>query len=231
MFFRNIPVSIGITIVIAGVFHAGKFFREIHSPATGINYFLIPATQLEKITASLLFTVVYYFAKMLLAYIIGNLAGTGLNNLLANIDFLSSDLHLFHTAPLKWELFESIRKEINLVNGEQAATASASISYVYLFFKIFLFTQSLFVLGGIYFKRNQALKTLLALIIITFSFSIIGGIELELLTGASRINIVSSTESLTSWGHTVGSVFRIFYWLLIPYLWTISYFRLTEKEI
>jgi hypothetical protein len=231
MFFRNSPITIGITIVIAGMFHAGKFFREIHSPANGINYFLIPATQLEKISVSFLFTVVYFFAKMLLAYIIGNLAGTGLNNLLANMDFLSSSLPLFQTAPLKWELFESIENGTILVNGKLTTTASGSISYAFLFFKLFLLTQSLFVLGGIYFKRNQTLKTLLALIIITFAFSFTGGIELNLLTGESRINIVAHMDSLMSWGHTIGNVLRISYWWLIPYLWIISYFRLTEIEI
>jgi hypothetical protein len=41
---NNIPLMI-MLIMFAGIFYAARFFREIHSPAGSIAYFMIPATQ------------------------------------------------------------------------------------------------------------------------------------------------------------------------------------------
>jgi hypothetical protein len=233
MFFRNNPVVVGITILLAGVFYAVKGFKEIHAPANGINYFMIPATQLAKITVSILLFLIYYFAMMLLAYVLGNLAGTALNNLLANIDFLSTELRLFHHSSLRWSFFENTSPLIQemFTIDERTITKESGISYIFLFIKLFLVIQSLFILGGIYFKHNQIFKTLLALIIIAFAFSIIWGLELHLFIIKSELNHSTGLEIMNDWGNMVKNTSNVFYWLLIPYLWVTAYFRLTEKEI
>jgi hypothetical protein len=218
LFFRNNPTVIGITILIAGAFYAGNALKEIHAPTKRINYFMIPAMQLEKLTVSILLLVGYYFVLMLLAYVIGNVIGTALNNWLANIGFLSSGFDLFHSSPIKWKLFEN--------------TNGTNISHFSLFLKLFLVTQSLFILGGIYFKKNQVFKTLLALIAIIFVFVFAWGIELKLILGdGSFLKSSFAGDSLLRWEEGVDTAAKIFYWLLIPYLWVTAYFRLTEKEV
>jgi hypothetical protein len=233
MLFRNNPVVIGITILLAGAFHAGKFFKEIHSTANGINYFMIPATQLEKITVSLFLSIVYYFAFALLAYFIGNLVGTGLNNLLANSHFLSADIKLFHTSPLKWVLFEDFQIRRVIFEGEKVANIPEYTSWIWLFFRIFLVTQSLFVLGGIYFKHNQIFKTILTLIVSGFAFLILWSIEMYLLIIRTESNVQLQwlPERYVAWQDMVAITSEVFCWLLIPFLWIVAYVRLTEKEI
>ena len=92
-----------------------------------------------------------------------------------------------------------------------------------------------FTLGSIYFKRSAIGKTLLS--IFTFYF-IVGMIELfflkvifvdlSLLRGMSSINFMSENSTLLS---TIGDGFKVFTYLLIPFFWTVSYFRLTEKQV
>ncbi|MDR3217981.1 MAG: hypothetical protein LBU22_03230 [Dysgonamonadaceae bacterium] len=226
MFIRNNIAVIGGLIFIAGIFYAARFFREIHSRTNGINYFMIPATQVEKLTVSLLFTIVYFYGMMILAYIVGNLLGTLFTNLLANISFFSFDLRLFHSVDLKWTLFES-KQYSNIFTGDLKYQAP----YIALFMKYLLLTQSIFTLGGIYFKNNQAFKTILSVIVLLFAFSIISVVELKIFAGTTSVNANSAESVITMHGvfHTIMSA--IFAYLVPVYLWIISYFRLTEKEV
>jgi hypothetical protein len=229
MLFRNHPVVIGVTLLIAGVFHAANVLKEIHSPTKGINYFMIPATQLEKITVSILLLVVYYFVMMFLAYVIGNLAGTALNNLLAKVDFFSSELELFYPSRLKWALFGTVTEMSTVVMQDgQPLVKPADVTYFSLFLHLFLVIQPLFILGGIYFKRNQVFKTLAVLIILTFTFFIVLSLEWYWMIGK---NAPYSAEHFISWRNRVTNTTDVFYYFLIPYLWVTAYFRLTEKEV
>jgi hypothetical protein len=230
MFFRNNIVSIVGMIFVAGLFFAARFSREIHSRTNGINYFMIPATQLEKLTLTFLITIVYYFAMMMLVYVIGNLVGTALNNLLAGIDYLSNNLRLFHHTPLNWQLFASPEHQpLVSVNGAVVSSGMSIGSFLGLVWT-FVISQTVFALGGIYFKRSQPFKTILALTIIGFVYaiSIILGLKLIAEDPSLNLNTINQVATLKNIFETIG---RIFFLLFPPFLWIVSYFRLTEKEI
>jgi hypothetical protein len=224
VFFRNNVILIGGIIFIAGAFYAARFFREIHSSTNGSAYFMIPATQLEKLTAGILITTFYYFIMMLIAYIIGNLIGTLLNNALASIDFFFSTLNMFHKTPLKWVLFESVTDSDMLLNGVRITVIN---SYLKSFFGIFAWIQSMYLLGSIYFKNNQAFKTFFATNIIQVLLLIVFIVEMQLMVETSNIN----ENVIRQWGHIVGQGMSVLCYLLPVFFWIISYFRLTEKEV
>ena len=224
MFFRNNTVAVGLTIVVAGATFCGRFFKEIHSPTAGLNYFMIPATQSEKITVSLFLTIVYFFGMMMVTYAIGNLAGTFLNNLFADVGFLSSGIDLFTQKPLRWCLFES--SNINMVNGMK--TNFEEGPYVWQYFKAFLFVQAIFTLGSLYFKRSAIFKTILTLFIVSIVCAIIAGFLAKSILGIS--SNTSFDISITG-GTPFETVPGIIAYLLIPYLWITGYFKLTEKEV
>jgi len=219
MFIRNIiPAAMGL-IFVAGAFYASRFFREIHSPGNGIAYFMIPATQLEKMTVSIIMTSFYYFVMMMIVYSIGNLLGTFLNNLFVSIDFLRGFLNIFgynpSYSPLKWILFE-------FYGGSFALDMLQSL---FMIFTYFLFYQSIFLFGSIYFKNNQAFKTLLVMIIIVIFVSILFLLILKLITG----NTFIGSENTNT---TIYKIYeKIFLYLLPPFFWVVSYFRLTEKQV
>ncbi|MDR3339997.1 MAG: hypothetical protein LBT25_07920 [Candidatus Symbiothrix sp.] len=226
MFIRNNIMVIGGLIFIAALFYAARFFREIHSRTNGINYFMIPATQVEKMTVSLLFTIIYFYGMMILAYIVGNLLGTLFTNLLAKISFFSFELHLFHSVDLQWTLFES-KQYTEIFTGELKYQAP----YIVLFMKYLLLMQSVFTLGGIYFKNNQAFKTILSGIALLFAFSIISILELKIFTGTTSVNINSAESVITLHRVFHNIMANVFAYILPVYLWIVSYFRLTEKEV
>jgi hypothetical protein len=224
MFFHNNIIATGGIIFVAGLFYAARFFREIHSPANGSAYFMIPATQLEKLTTGVLITTFYYFGMMLIAYTLGNLLGTLLNNALASIEFLSSHLELFHKTPLKWVLFEQGSNH-QMLNGEIIRTDT--YSYLGIFFRIFVLIQSSYLLGSIYFKNNQAFNTFFATNIIQLLLFIVFIVEIQLIVGTSTMR-----DNLTwNWGHIIGNGMSVLGYLLPVFFWVVSYFRLTEKEV
>jgi len=221
MFFRNNVQTISTLIIVAGAFFAARFSKEIHHSGNGVAYFMIPASQLEKLTVAIVITSFYYFAMMMITYIIGNLAGTFLNNLLASLDFFPNAL--FHHSSLQWKYFEGINH-----NFFTFQDAGVNMQYSAPFFVGFLLSQSLFLLGGIYFKKNQTFKTFSVLILFFIFLSIVILIEGKLI-----LDVTSFTgKDFENWDSNLfANAAKIFYSLLPLYFWVVSYFRLTEKQV
>jgi len=224
MFIRNNPPFTLLFIIIAGAIYAARFFREIHSRSNGVSYFMIPATQLEKLIVGIIMTTVYYFAMMVIVYVIGNLVGTFLNNMIAGINVIP----FVHHSSLEWQFFMSGDD-----NGGLVQTFALRHSYVAATFRTFLFFQSIFLLGSIYFKNNQAGKTFFTAFVITLLLLILLIIEARLfgVSDLEILNIQLSPSSAREWGMTTGRILRHVRYLLPPFLWVVSYFRLTEKQI
>jgi len=226
MFFRSNPMANLFMIVIAGMIYAARFFKEIHSRSNGVAYFMIPATQLEKLFVGIVMTTVYYFGMMMIAYVTGNLLGTFINNMLANVNLLG--LNIFQYSPLQWKLFMSF--SFNYVNGELIQTYDLGNSYIIALIKSFLFNQSIFLLGSIYFKNNHVGKTMGAVFIIQVLLLILLTIEVRLITGGYSINM-TSMQYAQDFGMKVKNILLPVLYLTPPFLWVVSYFRLTEKQV
>jgi len=228
MFIRNVTqVMIGL-IVIAGAFYASHFFREIHSPDNGVAYFMIPATQLEKTILGVVMIFFYYFIMILIAYIVGNLLGTFLNNMLASIN-----MSPFHHSPLQWWLYSSISVKtvwtnVN-VNGSDNLIRIESTNYLLRTFHLFLIGQSIYMLGSIYFKRNQFLATFLVTNVIGLILLIVFATEARLLY--DNFTVTPNHSLGYDFSHTVESILKSVIWLIPPFFWVVSYFRLTEKQV
>jgi len=223
MFIRNVIPVMSALIIIAGVFYAARFFREIHSSSNGVAYFMIPATQLEKLIVSIIMTTVYYFVMMIITYIIGNLLGTLLNNMLASIDFLP-----FQHSDLQWKLFTNSIYNGNISMHSVSMPFSESY-FLFTIFKLFLLHQSIYLLGSIYFKSNQFFKTFLTINIVQLILIILFIIEVRLIIGTGGFNI--NLDLTYDFGRTVGKIMRGVIYVLTPFFWVVSYFRLTEKQI
>jgi hypothetical protein len=229
MFLRNQLGGFSGLLIVAGALFAARFSREIHKPNSGIHYFMLPATQVEKIIVTFLLTTVYYFGMMVVAYIVGNLVGTWLWNLIGGLflQIFHSDAQPFREFSLQWLLFKPIE------GLDQMGGFTKTYLPLWSLFKAFLPMQALFTLGGIYFKRNQAFKTWLVFIASCFLLLLLVGVEFRLLVwdeiAFNRFSgqMEDAHGFFTPFIHTV----RVFFYLLIPYLWTVSYFRLTEKEV
>jgi hypothetical protein len=230
-FLRNFVFGIGFLLFVAGVFYAARFLREIHSPTGGVAYFMLPATQLEKISVAIVLTHFYYLAMMVICYVVGNLLGTAFNNLMASIPLVSSGYmemnDIFYHLPLRWVLFET---NVSSTTVFTTSTQVGAFCYFGVFARIFLLLQSIFLLGGIYFKSNQTFKTFFAVNIIQLLLLILFVLEMRIFAGVGtsvgRINPEEGERLLS----IVRNGLKCLGYLLMLFFWVVAYFRLTEKE-
>ena len=223
MFLRNQPEAVGSLIIIMGMIFCARSFSEIHSPVSGMKYFMIPATQAEKMTVTAFLSIVYYFGMMLVVYTIGNLLGTFLNNMLANIGYFASGFEIFSHKTLQWCLFENV----GTIAGFKGNFSGAPLIWTY--FKSYLFVQAIFTLGSLYFKRTVFFKTVLALFVTALVCAIIMGLSMK---GLFNFPSDASIQlSINAGNNPFGQFFGSIAYILIPYLWVLGYFKLTEKEV
>ena len=231
MFLRNFGVGIAIAIVVSGVIYASNFYKEIHLVGNGAAYFMIPASQLEKTILGVVITSFYYFAMIVVAYIIGNLLGTFLNNIFASMNIMINanifGLNLFHYSPLHWYLFHIPVGPFEDTNGHT--------NFVIGLYELFWIGQSIYLLGSIYFKRNHFFATFLATNVIHIILLILFVLELKLFYGheSMTLNFNSANNRLFFYGFDkmIGRILEVGLWLLPPFFWVVSYFRLTEKQV
>ena len=206
-------------LYIMGFIFAAKQFKIFAYTPGGMHYLLIPATHLEKLISNILLTTVYFFTMILITYSIGNFIGTNLYNLIFN-----------HSDPVTWEFFystntQSFGNNLNLIHSNG----------FFDMFITFLTIQSTFMLGSVYFKRGALGRTWLTLFAISI---LVGIIELIILKGLfgeiSTMRNMNSISIMANGSTTITIIengFKIFSYLLIPYLWLVTYFRLTEKQV
>jgi len=221
MFMRNNVIGMTIAILVSGVVYASNFYKEIHSSGNGVAYFMIPASQLEKTILGVVITSFYYFAMIIVAYVIGNLLGTLLFDMLSSLNGIIG-INLFHYSSLQWNLFDiSSAPRINTIGHDSL--------FILHLFEIFLIGQSVYLLGSIYFKRNHFFATLLSKIIVGLILLIVFAIELRLIFG--NFSMIPNHNISYDFGNTFGSILRNIIWLVPPFFWVVSYFRLTEKQV
>jgi hypothetical protein len=110
---------------------------------------------------------------------------------------------------------------------------------------IYFILQSVFLLGGVYFKTHAIIMTILSLAIYSFIFYMIIGFTGKILFkdffflwhSVYMSNHMSSMPGLSfEYNVHIGSILNWainigFWYLLAPLCWVIGYFRLKEKEI
>ena len=205
-------------IYVTGFIFAAKQYKFFTYTPSGMHYLLIPATHLEKLTANILLTTVYYFGMALLTYAIGNIIGTNILNLI-----------LGTSNPVSWDLFYSSGMHSlaypNQINANEFWSILGSFTLI----------QAIFLFGSIYFKGNSVGKTFLSIIV---TGAVLGLIQLILMrviwddtilnNNMVSFNIVLNDTSIP---HNISLAAEIATLLLIPFFWLVSLFRLTEKQV
>lgn len=212
------PEPATIFIYISGFLFAARQFKIFSYTPSGMHYLLIPATHTEKLTASILLSTVYFFVMSLITYCIGNIIGTSIINYV-----------LDRSMPISWELFSSHK-----VIGMNLMLEPTKNQFWELL-TTFLQVQSVFILGSLYFKRNAVGKTLLTFAVMGIVF---GLFQLFLMDNIwSDIHNAGSSISMnvmmnnSAFMKSMDKIADIFFYLLIPYFWLVSYFRLKEKQV
>ncbi len=103
----------------------------------------------------------------------------------------------------------------------------------------YIVIQSIFLLGAIYFRKNNFLKTILAISVIFIVFAILTGLAGRIIFngymgphnfGFNSNNISIGNQSMFS--DTIPQILDFTFWyLLTPFFLVVSYFRLKERQI
>lgn len=193
-------------LFICGFLLSAAVFNEIHLSQKNTAFFMLPATIFEKFTSRLLLTTIGYVVISVVFYFILNMI-----SLLLSALFLNSGFSVFN--PFTEDMLMAMA--------------------------IYLITQSIFLFGSIFFKNHAFMKTGLSL----FGLSVIIGIFASLIFRIVYHDffdhmqfmdnyLASDFLYLEDWGKTLASIAKYLFWLVLaPYFWIISYIRLSEKEV
>ena len=211
--------STKIILYIMGFIFAAKQFKSFAFTPGGMHYLLIPATHLEKLISAIFLSTIYYFTMFTISYSIGNILGTTLYNLLFT-----------QSTPVVWDFFSATGSH-SFGNDINFSMGNAFLGMIINF----LIFQSVFLLGSIYFKHNAIGKTLLSIfafyfvigMIELFLFKVIF-VDLSVLRGMSSFNLMDDNSILQT---NLMNGLKVFTYILIPLFWTVTYFRLTEKQV
>lgn len=208
--------SVEMFMYIAGFIFAARTFKIFNYTPSGMHYLLIPATHAEKLIINIILSTFYFFIIFLITYIIGTTIGTYLGNYIFSMN-----------NPIDFELFQTNSDHMHMTGHFGLWNT----------FMTFAGIQSVFMLGSIYFKGNAIGKTFLAVIGISITLVIIELLLLKVTFGTYQLNgqMINFNINYNA-DHMFGSQISqilsgVVKYALIPFLWVVTYFRLTEKQV
>jgi len=220
-----------VGLFIVGCLYASTLFSELASKAKGINYLSLPASQLEKTLCALLYGVVVFFIAYTLIFYLSDIIMVKVSN---EIAYTYWQKH--HSTA---QVFRPQEVENVFWNSRRMNTGDINPYFVILL--SYFAVQSAYILGSVYFSRFSFIKTTVALLVLwLFIIVFVGkvmdsfmpdGNYFEGLT-SYRLNTGSNEEKiirLPEWINS-GAAFLLKY-AFAPILWTVTYFRVKEKEI
>lgn len=215
MLLRN-STAVSVFIIVSGFIFAARTYSIFKYTPGGIHYLMIPTTHFEKLVTSIILSIFYFLSAVLITYVIGNTIGTYAGNMIFG-------LH----DPVHFELF-------NLGNNSIQYSGNDVDHSLFGLFLSFAISQSLFILGSIYFRKNAVGRTFLSMIALTTVLIIIEVLFLKVAYGSVEIqthNIHLTNDAAQKLFQSWITVWQIGKYCAIPFLWVVSYFRLTEKEV
>lgn len=206
-------------LYIGGFLFSIRLFRELYRTPTGMNFLIIPATHTEKLTANIFLSTIYYFGMTLLTYALGNLIVTLVYHQILNVNI-----------PVNWDLFQ-----VTTTFFDRGFVEVIERNVFFEIFGTFALIQALGMLGSLYFKNNPAAKTIFSVMSFGFMLLLIQFILFKTLWDVKQLGNAMLSATIMISDSTIPPIFELVLtigiYLLTPFLWVVSYFRLTEKQI
>ncbi|HEY6899373.1 MAG TPA: hypothetical protein VI233_01975 [Puia sp.] len=222
-------VTYFVGLYLSGFLYAGTLFSELGSKRDGTNFLLLPASQLEKLLCVLLFGVVIFFAGYTLIYYLVDIPMVQLSNRM---------LEKYPRAFPNSTVLIPPSSVYNIFTGESGPIPEREI---HLFLMGFFSIQAVFILGPVYFTRYAFIKSILAVLTCLLLVVIVEAKLINLFLPAGWSNLHFSWVQYDDEGHPSRFIYlpgwqtKLFTFLIqfgVPVLiWTITYFKLREKQI
>jgi hypothetical protein len=214
-------VTFFLVLFALGTFYASQYFNDLGSRAKGINFLLVPASAFEKLLCSLLYTVLLFFVVFTAAFYLVDTLMVSIANTLSVTEKVGKASVV--------NVFKIIIMRFN---------RDSTINFLLFFFSV----QSAFLLGSIYFEKYSFIKTIISGFVagfILFCFMFFfneqllpeGDYPRGFLT-AYRVHVDGVHDHLVQVPGWIGEVFRfLVMYAIAPFLWTVTYYRLKEKQV
>lgn len=214
------------SLFLVGPFYASQFFKELSGTPKGINYLMVPSSNLEKALCSIFYAIVGFIVVFTAAFYLVTTITVGLANFL-HPDYTGNTVR------------NGVVQKAFIANVFEIEGGSENVAYY--FFLLFFAIQSLYLLGSIYFNQYSYIKTTisttqacLAIALLGFYFTSFfmprGGFnELNTFRVFSENGSETRVIELPVW---IGRVLKyVFLYAFPPIFWITTYFRLKEKEV
>lgn len=204
-------IAFGWAVVIMGLLSASFIMERMKTKTNRIAMLMIPATMFEKFFSRWLIFTFGFLVAFLIAFKLA--------------DWTRVLVYMVSYPELK-EIIASV--PLSQIVGPGNWTIFSDNETFLLGISIYLFAQSLFVLGSSIWPKNAFVKTLSAIIVIAIIYVSVGAMLTKVLIesrgGYSGINERISDE-------TMMLISTIAFFALALFNWVVAYFRFKESEI
>ena len=197
-------VFYALTMYGGGAILTSRAFGELHRPLSRISFLNLPASTFEKLLSMFLLTAVGYGLLIWLVYPLYVLIVNGFTDAIFGR----------YMSPISW-----------------------TDTWVLFHLRLYLVVNSVFLLGAAIFNRFVLPKTLISILVIEILLFALGMLILRIVfidvedlfnsrppqPSKSFINFAENT--LWSWAQ------QFFWWLVAPFFWVVTYFKLKEREV
>ena len=198
-----------LILFIGGYLITSLSFNDLHHPQRSYVFLTLPASNLEKFLSKLVLTTVGYVLGTLILYF----------------------------------LFSVLMSTVNLIIFQESHPLFNPFDRViWITIGVYLITQSIFMVGAVYFRKHAFIKINLFLFIVQIALALFAVILVKLVFigyfegwqfnfDDIKLPSIAVEQRLENffWGFVQFMKF-LFYWVLAPVLWLVSYFRLKETE-
>ncbi len=219
-------VTFVFTLFLIGPFYASQYFNELSSKTKGTNYLMVPASVLEKLLCSVLYSIVLFFIVFTIAFYF--------------VDFLAIlTANIAHPSYNATQLPDGRNLKAvatNVFNMRAGGADQQNMSYYFI--SIFLAVQSAALLGSIYFNKYSYIKTAISLALI---FLMVAFLEVKVLMsfmpkghywGTGFEIYEDGTKKIVLLPGWTKTVLGLLLFNAFPIIfWVTTYFRLKEKEV
>ncbi len=215
-------ITFYFALFAVGTFYASQYFNDLGSRPKGINFLLVPASTFEKVLCGLLYTVVLFFVTFTVLFYAVDLLMVGIAKALpAQAPGAAR--------PAVVNVFDMISLPFS---------RDTTLNFLLFFFSV----QGAFLLGSVYFERYSFIKTIITGFVLGFIlFCLFFFFNEQLLPRGEyhrgflisyRVRIEGMQDRLVELPRWVGEILRILVtYALPPFLWTVTYYRLKEKQV
>ena len=214
-----------VGLALTGWLFASLLFGEMAGGPKAMHYLSVPASALEKLLCAVLFaTVLFTVCYVAIFYLV--------------------DMTMVQVAN---KVLPGWAAEKNVIYQEQAvvnvfrAPVNEDGNYYYWLFIAFIHTQAAFLLGSIYFPAYSFVKTTVSVLLVFLFFVLyVSQVLINLLPEGTYVSPDFTAYSLRSYDYRKGikladwigdTITFLFQCGWAPLLWSVTYFRLKEKEV